>query len=95
MTGAGAPAAPGGTGGHDSGARLFGLLVVQDSEAVALFAAMLRRGPEALAELPSLQRARIGAEIATAFRGVFLNVVCFSCAIIAAAWTMPVRRLER
>ncbi|HJS86517.1 MAG TPA: MFS transporter [Acetobacteraceae bacterium] len=78
-----------------AGAVLFGLLAVQGSDAVALFAAMLRRGPDALAELPALQRARIGAEITAAFRGVFLTVACFSCAIVAAAWTMPVRRLER
>jgi MFS family permease len=78
-----------------AGAVLFGLLAVQDSDAVVLFAAMLRRGPEALAELPALQQARIGAEIMVAFRSVFLAVACFSCAIVAVAWTMPVRRLER
>jgi MFS family permease len=82
-------------GAAAAGAVLFGLLAVQDSDAVALFAAMLRRGPEALAELPAPQQARTAAEIGTAFRGVFLTVACFSCVIIATAWTMPVRRLER
>jgi hypothetical protein len=32
-------------------------------------------------------------DIADAFRGVFLTVACFSCAIVACATTMPVRRL--
>ena len=46
-----------------------------------------------LAALPGEQQAVVQADIATAFRSVFLTVACFSCIIVATAWTMPVRRM--
>ena len=78
-----------------AGAVLFGVLAMQDADAVTLFAELLRHGPTALAALPAAHQARIAAEIGTAFSGVFLLVACFSCGIVAAAATMPVRRAER
>jgi MFS family permease len=78
-----------------AGAVLFGALAVQDPDAVALFADLLRHGSTALAALPAARQALIEAEIGTAFSGVFLLVACFSLGIVATAATMPVRRVER
>ena len=78
-----------------AGAMLFGGLAVQDSDAVALFAGLLRHGPDAMAVLAPSRQAAIEAEIGRAFSAVFLLVACFSCGIVAAAATMPVRRVER
>ncbi|MEO8713717.1 MAG: MFS transporter, partial [Acetobacteraceae bacterium] len=78
-----------------AGAMLFGGLAVQDSDAVSLFAELLRHGPDALAALAPARQATIEAEIGRAFSAVFLLVACFSCGIVAAAATMPVRRAER
>jgi MFS family permease len=82
-------------GAAAAGAVLFGGLALQGPEAVAAFGQLLRQGPDALAAFPSAQRALLVSEITTAFRGVFLTVACFSLMIVAAAVTMPVRRLER
>ncbi|MFI4981377.1 MAG: MFS transporter, partial [Nevskiales bacterium] len=76
-----------------AGAALFAVLSAMDRTTASLFLEMVRRGSRVLAELPAEQRALVQAEIATAFRGVFLTVACFSCTIVAMAWTMPVRRL--
>jgi len=69
------------------------VLSAMDRTTASLFLEMVRRGSRVLAELPGEQRALVQAEIATAFRGVFLTVACFSCTIVAMAWTMPVRRV--
>ncbi|MGH7044393.1 MAG: MFS transporter [Acetobacteraceae bacterium] len=76
-----------------AGAVLFGLLALRDGQAAGLFLAMVRHGPEVLATLPVSVRAMARAEIADAFRGVFLVVAVFSCGIVAMAWTMPMRRV--
>jgi hypothetical protein len=76
-----------------AGAVLFIVLSMIDPDAAALFFEMVRRGSRVLAELPGEQQALVQSEIATAFRGVFLTVACFSCAIVAMAWTLPVRRI--
>ena len=76
-----------------AGAVLFGLLTAQDSHAAGLFAELVRHGPGALRALPAAQQAVARAEIGDAFRGVFLTVAVFSCAIVALAVTMPARRV--
>ena len=80
-------------GAAAAGAVLFGLLALQDSQAADLFLAMVRHGPGALVALPPAAQAMVRAEIANAFRGVFLTVALFSAGIVAAAWTMPLRRV--
>jgi MFS family permease len=76
-----------------AGAVLFIALSTIDPDAAALFFEMIRHGSAVLAALPGEQQAVVQAEIATAFRGVFLTVACFSCTIVAMAWTLPVRRI--
>jgi len=76
-----------------AGAVLFAALSAMDPGAATLFFEMIRHGSRVLAELPGEQQAVVQAEIATAFRGVFLTVACFSCTIVAMAWTLPVRRI--
>ncbi len=76
-----------------AGAVLFIVLSTIDPTAATLFFEMMRHGSSVLAALPSEQQAVVQADIATAFRSVFLTVACFSCIIVAAAWTMPVRRM--
>jgi len=80
-------------GAAAAGAVLFGLLSLIDSGAAELFIDMVRRGPQVLAALPAEYQVLVQGEIASAFRGVFLLVACFSCTIVAMAWTLPVRRL--
>jgi EmrB/QacA subfamily drug resistance transporter len=76
-----------------AGAVLFTALSAMDPGAATLFFEMIRRGSHVLAELPGEQQAVVQAEISNAFRGVFLTVACFSCIIVAMAWTLPVRRI--
>jgi MFS family permease len=76
-----------------AGAVLFIVLSTTDPNAATLFFEMIRYGPSVLAALPGEQQAVVRTAIATAFRGVFLTVACFSCIIVATAWTMPVRRI--
>ena len=76
-----------------AGAVLFGVLSVMDQQTAALFYEMVRRGPGVLMALSADHRALVQEEIASAFRGVFLTVACFSCTIVAMAATIPVRRL--
>ncbi len=76
-----------------AGCVLFAVLTALDRHAATLFAGMVLRGPGVLAALPADQQAQTHAEIAAAFRAVFLTVACFSCTIVAVAWTLPVRRL--
>jgi hypothetical protein len=76
-----------------AGTVLFIMLATTDRNAATLFFEMIRYGPSVLSALPGEQQAIVRADIATAFRGVFLTVACFSCIIIATAWTMPVRRM--
>ncbi len=76
-----------------AGAVLFGILADTDPGTAALFFDMVRLGPDVLNRLDQVRRAVVQEEIAAAFRGVFLTVACFSCTIVAAAATMPVRRL--
>jgi hypothetical protein len=76
------------------GAVLFGALAATDSDTAALFARMVREGPAAMGHLPPERASVVQAEIASAFRSVFLTVSVFSCCISALAWTLPVRRLS-
>jgi len=78
-----------------AGAMLFGGLAVQDADAVGWFAELLRHGPDALTALGPARQTMLAGEIERAFGAVFLLVACFSCGIVAAAATMPVRRAER
>ena len=71
---------------------LFAALTAMDRDAARWFIAAVRHGPEVLAALPAPRQAVVQREIADAFRGVFLTVAGFSCAIVAAAWTTTVRR---
>jgi MFS family permease len=76
-----------------AGAVLFGVLTAIDRQTAHLFIAAVRHGPEVLAALGAERLAQVQGQIAAAFRGVFLTVACFSCTILAAAWTMPLRRV--
>jgi hypothetical protein len=58
-----------------------------------MFSQMVRLGPGVLDSLPPARQVLVQADIASAFRGVFLTVACFSCIIVACAATMPLRRL--
>ena len=80
-------------GAAAAGAVLFGILSATNPDTAALFFDMVRRGPGVLASLAADRQAEVQADIANAFRGVFLTVAFFSCIIIAAAATLPVRRL--
>lgn len=80
-------------GAATAGAVLFGLLSAMDADTANLFSEMVRHGPVVLDSLTPAHRVLVQAEIATAFRGVFLTVACFSCTIIACAATLPMRRL--
>ena len=80
-------------GAATAGAVLFGLLSAMDPNTATLFSEMVQHGPGVLDSLEPARRMLVQSEIATAFRGVFLTVACFSCAIVACAATMPMRRL--
>ena len=76
-----------------AGAVLFGLLRSANPDTATLFFDMVRRGPSVLASLTVEHAALVRAEVAAAFRGVFLTVACFACIIVAMAATLPLRRL--
>ena len=76
-----------------AGAVLFAVLSAIDPGAATLFFEMVRRGSQVLTSLPSEQQVVVHAEIASAFRAVFLTVACFSLTIVVMAWTLPVRRI--
>jgi ATP-dependent DNA helicase RecQ len=78
-----------------AGAALFAALAAMDPRGAALFGELLRHGPGLLAGLGVEERALVQGEIGAAFRALFLTVACFSCAIVAAAVTQPVRRVDR
>jgi hypothetical protein len=76
-----------------AGAVLFGLLAAMDPVTATLFTEMVRRGPGVLSSLEPARQAMVQGQIADAFRGVFMTVACFSCAIVLCAGTLSVRRL--
>ncbi len=76
-----------------AGTVLFAVLFALDHEAGLLFTEMVLRGPGPLAALSIERQAASQVVIAAAFRAMFLTVGCFSCLIVFAATTMPVRRL--
>jgi MFS family permease len=80
-------------GAAAAGAVLFGVLATMHPETAELFARMVREGPHALNGLDGVRQIAVQADIANAFRAVFLTVACFSTIIVACAATMPVRRL--
>lgn len=80
-------------GAAAAGAVLFGILTASDPDTANLFFEMVRRGPGILASLPVERQAAVQAEVAQAFRGVFLTIACFSVTIVAMAATLPLRRL--
>ena len=80
-------------GAATAGAVLFGLLSAMDPATANLFSEMVRHGPGVMDHVSAGQQALVQSQIAGAFRGVFLTVACFSCAIVACAATLPLRRL--
>lgn len=80
-------------GAATTGAVLFGLLSMMDHDTLDLFADLIRHGPGGMATLDPTRRIVVETEMGDAFRGVFLTVACFSGAIVAAAATIPMRRL--
>ncbi|MGE0224521.1 MAG: MFS transporter [Acetobacteraceae bacterium] len=80
-------------GAAAAGAVLFGILSATSPDTATLFFEMVRRGPSILSDLPAARQAVVQAEVAQAFRGVFLTIACFSVTIVAMAITLPVRRL--
>ncbi len=77
-------------GAAAAGAVLFGLLSALHPATADLFFEMLRHGS---AWMPAADLDAARTDIATAFRGVFLTVACFSVTIVACAATLPMRRL--
>jgi EmrB/QacA subfamily drug resistance transporter len=75
------------------GTVLFATLALSDPGSASLFAAMVRRGPEAILGLSSAQRALIEADIARAFRAAFLAIAAFAALGTLIAWSIPARRL--
>ncbi|MBS0644157.1 MAG: MFS transporter [Acetobacteraceae bacterium] len=80
-------------GAATAGAVLFGLLATLYPATADVFVQMVREGPGVLHALSQPQQAVVQADVANAFRGVFLTVACFSTMIVLCAATMPVRRL--
>ena len=80
-------------GAAATGTVLFGILTATDSDTATLFFEMVRRGPGVLAALPIERQELVQAQVAQAFRGVFLTVACFSVTIVIMAATLPLRRL--
>ena len=76
-----------------AGAVLFASLSAADHATADLFFDMVRRGPGALAALAPARQIEVQAQVAQAFRGVFLTIACFSLTIVAMAATMPLRRV--
>ncbi len=81
-------------GAAATGAVLFSILTATDPDTATLFFDMVRRGPGILATLPAERQATVQAEVAQAFRGVFLTIACFSVTIVVMAATLPMRRLQ-
>jgi EmrB/QacA subfamily drug resistance transporter len=75
------------------GAVLFLVLSSSDNHTAALFADMVEQGPKAMAGLSAAQQAAVQAQIAAAFSAAFFTIAGFSCALSAAAWSLPMRRL--
>ena len=80
-------------GAATAGAVLFGILSSMDKDTATLFFNMVRRGPGVLASLAPDHRALVQAQVAAAFRGVFLTVAFFACTTVVMSATLPVRRL--
>lgn len=80
-------------GAAAAGAVLFAILTATDADTAALFFDMVRRGPGILASLPAERQELVQAQVAQAFRGVFVTIACFSVTIVAMAATLPLRRL--
>jgi len=80
-------------GAAATGTVLFGILTATDPDTANLFFEMVRRGPGVLAALPLEHQELVQAQLAQAFRGVFLTVACFSVTIVIMAATLPLRRL--
>lgn len=75
------------------GAVLFASLTLQDPGAAGVFAAIVERGPAAMAALAPERQPAITGMIADAFRAAFLAIACFSATGALLAWSLPVRRL--
>ena len=75
------------------GTVLFAALALRDPEAAQLFGALLQRGPDSLASVPTARQPIIQAEIAAAFRAAFLTIAAFAATGMALAWSIPARRL--
>jgi predicted MFS family arabinose efflux permease len=75
------------------GTVLFATLAVSDPASAGLFAAMVRRGPQVIQALPSVQRALLESDIASAFRAAFLAIAAFAALGMLIAWSIPARRL--
>jgi EmrB/QacA subfamily drug resistance transporter len=75
------------------GTVLFATLALSDPQSAPLFAAMIRRGPEVIADLPAARRALLESDIAAAFRAAFLAIASFAALGMVIAWSIPARRL--
>lgn len=74
-------------------AVLFSVLGAGDPEAAGLFGALIDKGPDAIAALPPARQALVEAEIAGAFRAVFVTIAAFTAIGAWLAWSMPLRRV--
>jgi EmrB/QacA subfamily drug resistance transporter len=72
---------------------LFAVLAVKNPEAMRLFAAMTAHGVHVASNLPPAQQAAIQADIADAFRVVFLSIASFTTIGCFLALSIPLRRI--
>ena len=76
------------------GTVLFATVALSDPEAARVFGALVQLGPGTLGNLPAERQAAILAEVAVAFRNVFLTIAAFAGIGALLAWTIPTRRLN-
>jgi len=76
------------------GTVLFATLALSDPASASLFAAMVRRGPEAIVGLAPAQRMLLEGDIARAFSAAFLAIAAFAALGMLIAWSIPARRLS-
>jgi MFS family permease len=75
------------------GTVLFAILALESPEALHVFAALTAHSDNAMAGLTAARQAEVQAEIATAFRFVFLTMALYAACGSVLAMTNPLRRI--
>jgi MFS family permease len=77
-----------------AGTVLFAVLALESPETMQVFRALVAHAGDAMATLPAARQVEIHADIATAFRFVFLTMALFAAAGSVLAFSNPLRRLS-